>query len=428
MNTRSLLTILCLTILLFLLPTSSCPAQERNFGMNWQFAVDLPQVGISAILKGHLEHLRKTDFWFSGNFISRKGQFKSGPISVKTLLSLGEGTVRLRKLSIRIKHLGIKLPELGLADPDIEVSGQGLIRLIDGSASFKDLSIQAGSLPTIKTDLHYVPDDNGSATLTINNPLPLFEKLAENYYQDFKKWDKNGDFNLQLSVRQCNSAPEATLQLGFNSLSAASPDGSFLVDGLSGSIHSVFPINAPRINAQLALNSGEALFDTFYVNLNKHPLKASFSSTLPDKNAKMSARVKMHWNDIGTLTAKGVVKDIHKAPSWKGKANIMLPEFKTPFNLFAVEPFSLENITADGQLTLACNIIGSLQNNFLNGKIEFQNGTLESGKIKISGINSALPFAIMLDNHFIPRADESLQEPPPGNISIKNSCGSHQTG
>ncbi|CCO23761.1 hypothetical protein [Maridesulfovibrio hydrothermalis] len=419
MNKRPVFIIACAALLLFFVfPQTSISGTQENFGINWQFSVELPQSGISGILKGRIEHLRNKDFKFTGSYVSHKSPIKSGPAAIETQLSLGDGYIKLRNLSVKVKKLDIDLTALQLSDPDISITGNGTIRLDAGTAIFNGLTIKAGSLPAIIADLSYSPHEKGTATIKISNPLPVFEVLAESFLPGFNKWDKRGDFELMLKMKNIKTSPESELKLNFKKVATASPDGAILVDSLSGAVHTSFPAKTNELKAQISLSSGEALFDTFYINLNEHPLHAMLFSTVPDSKGRISTKINAHWKGMGELDGTGTLENIYDRLSYRGKINLKTTELGTPFKALVAEPFSLTDISATGQLNLSSSYESSVSGTLLTGIINYTNGNFNSDFLNISGINSKLPFSVMLDKQFKPRRDENMPRPDPGVIQI----------
>ncbi len=107
-----------------------------------------------------------------------------------------------------------------------------------------------------------------------------------------------------------NISPEASLKLDFSGLSAASADGLALVDSVVGSIEANSLLNNPQPTLSIDFQSGEALYDTFYVNITKHPLHAEIESNLPDKSGRIKLKSHVDWKGMGTSKLMRISKYI----------------------------------------------------------------------------------------------------------------------
>lgn len=393
---------------------------DDNFNMHWSFAVDLPQAGISGTLKGRITHLEKTDFRFEGEYLNRKAAFKSGPVLLNTVFKLDDGQIRLKDLNISISRLRIKVPEYGLDNPDISINGNGLINTVSGTAELKDMELCIGNLPPINSSLKYSPSASGSVSIAIHDPLPLLEKVAESYLKGFKEWDKFGNFILKLDIAGINNAAHAALNLTFTDLAASSPDGNILLDGMSGSITAQVPLKKPDIKTTISIESGEALYKTFYIDFSAHPLEAVLEGESADAGHSVSGSLNMNWDKIGNLLVKGQRTSNPGGSQAAAVVNLLLPDMEPCFRLFAVDPLSLGNVSATGKLAANCSISHKQNGTVLNGFINLTGVGFKSEAVKISGLDSRLPFIVSLDENMHPQQDPDLQGPEQGSIETEN--------
>ncbi len=406
-----------LLLLIFTTPQSSF-SKDGGFGLNWQFSVDLPQAGIAGVLKGYVEHLKGSQFRFNGEYLNRKGPIESGPIKLSTNFDLDSGLLRLNSFQLTIKNLKADLPQLGLSNPDLSITGKGIIDPVSGAADFKDLLLKAGNLPELTTRLSYTPVRDGSCLLEISNPLPLLERIVEINFPDFEKWDKEGEFSLKIALRKISSSPEASLRLDFNGLSAASADGLALIDSMKGSIEADSLLDNPQPTLKAHFQSGEALYDTFYVNITKHPLHAEIESTIPDKSGRIKLKTHLNWKGMGDFKADAQLKNIFYSPTFSGNAEYKTAELSAPFKTFAIDPFSLEGLGGNGKFALRCAFNGTKAKTHLRGEMSFENCTVRKDETVFSDINADLPFVLSLNERFLPQADQTLPYSPAGMISF----------
>ncbi|WP_415713704.1 hypothetical protein [Maridesulfovibrio sp.] len=418
MNSRPIFISAYLMLLLIFTLTQPAAAKDHGFGLNWQFSVDFPQAGIAGELTGYIEHLHGTKFKFSGKYLNKKGPVKSGPIAVNSIFELGDGILKLNRFTLAISKAEIDIPQLGLYSPDLTVSGNGAINPVSGAAHFNELHIKAGSLPELHTRLEYSPEKNGNCRLKIKNPLPLLDRIIALNFPAFENWDKDGQFSLDVALRNIQNSAEAELKLGFTSLSAASPDGMTLLDSLDGTINASFPVANNQLNLNIDINAGEALYDRFYVNLTNYPLQMEVQSILPDKTDSLKFNGLVNWKEMGELKVKALLNDLFNVPSFSGKAEYYTANLAAPFKTFAIDPFSLEGLDGSGTFSLRCAFNGTKQRTVLTGDMRFENCTVSKDEAAFSGINAYLPFMLSLNDKFLPQADITLPYSPSGMISF----------
>ena len=130
--------------------------------------------------------------------------------------------------------------------------------------------------------------------------------------------------------------------------------------------------------------------------MNNHPLKAKLVSTLPNDKGNISANGKIDWHGLGKFSLKGKLTDFSRDLKYSAELHLRIDHLKEPFKLFAVDPLSLGDISADGQLLINADIDGGYKTTDITGSAEIKLGAFISNAIKISGIKSQLPFAIRL--------------------------------
>ena len=379
----------------------------------------IPKSGITGKLMGYVEHVQGTKFKFNGEYLNEKGPVQSGPINISTTFNLDSGLIQLENFEAHINKLDVNLPQFGLINPDLTLHGKGEIDPRSGLAHFTGLRVKAGQLPELKGSLNYRPENNGRCLLKIENPLPLLERLVELNFPDFEHWEKEGEFSLAIELQRIQSSPKALLRFEFSKTSATSPEGTALVDSMSGNIQASSPLDNPQLDLKINLETGEALYDTFYVNLTESPLRLEFNSPLPDREGNFDFTAAADWKGIGRLNTFARMKNIFGNTSFTGKTEFHTKQLSTPFRTFIIEPFSLDGLDGSGEFSMNYVFNGTNQNTHLNGKMSFQNCTLSKDQLKFDGINAELPFMLSLNEFFLPQTDETLPMPQSGILRFK---------
>ncbi len=419
MNKRRFHIFIIAILLMLVMPHNANSKESSNFGVNYQFNVDLPKAGLSGILKGYLVHIQNNNFRFEGNFNPERSPLRSGPIRIRTELSLEKDSVAFRKLSIRIASLHLNIPELELHNPNISITGNGVFFTENKTANFTDLKIKVGNLPIISAGLNYSPKSDGTLSLNIFDPLPLLQEIAEKILGEAaSKWEKEGKLDLSLSVAKINSAPEPKLLVNFENLSASSPDGLYLVDSLSGSLKSSLPLDDSKISAVFNINTGEALFNTLYLDLNKNPLKAAILATLPNRDGAISSKIDVNWQDMGSVKIATRINTAKKRLRYSGTADINIPYLGRPFKTLIADPFSLADLSANGTINLTCKFNGSPSEAIIKGIVGLTKGSFHSSDIESRNVSTELPFAIVLGNDFLPQTSDKIKKTTQGTIRL----------
>ncbi len=368
---------------------------------------------------GYVEHIQGTKFKFNGQYLNEKGPVQSGPINLSATFNLGSGLIQLENFEAHIRKLSVNMPQLGLINPDLTLNGKGELDPRSGVANFTGLRVKAGQLPELHGSLKYRPDNHGQCLLKIENPLPFMERLLELNFPDFEHWEKEGEFSLSIELQQIQSSPKAVLLFEFSNTSAASPEGTALVDSMSGNIQASSPLDNPQLDLKINLKTGEALYDTFYVNLTKKPLHLKFNSPLPDSNGNFDFTAAADWKGMGKVKTSAKMKNIFGNPSFTGKTEFRSKQLSAPFRTFVIEPFSLDELDASGEFSMDYVFNGTKRNTHLNGRMSFKNCRLSRDQILFEGINARLPFALSLNENFLPQTDETLPKSQSGVLRFK---------
>ncbi|WP_320006193.1 hypothetical protein [Maridesulfovibrio sp.] len=383
------------------------------------FNVVIPKSGITGKLMGYVEHIQGTKFKFNGEYLNEKGPVQSGPINLSATFNLGSGLIQLESFEANIKKLEVNLPRFGLINPDLTLSGKGELDPRSGMINLTGLRVKAGQLPELEGSFNYRPDNHGQCLLKIENPLPLMERLVELNFPDFEHWEKEGEFSLNIELQQIQNSPKAVLRFEFSDTSAASPEGTVLVESMSGNIQASSPLDNPQLDLKINLKTGEALYDTFYVNLTKNPLHLEFDSPLPDSGGNFDFSAVADWKGIGRLNTFAQIHDILGTPSFTGKTEFKTRQLSAPFRTFVIEPFSLDGLDGSGEFSMDYVFSGSNRNTHLNGRMSFKNCSFSQDQLLFDGINAELPFVLSLNENFLPQADETLPKPQSGVLRFK---------
>ena len=401
------------------MPHAATSKETSSFGVNYQFNVDLPKAGLSGILKGYLAHIQNNNFRFEGTFSPERSPLKSGPINIRTELSVEKGSVAFRKLSIHIPNLNLNIPELKLHNPDITITGSGKFFTDNKTAQFNSLKIKAGNLPVINAGLNYSPRLDGTLSLTIFDPLPLLQDIAGKFLGEAAlDWEKEGKLNLALNLSKINSTPQPELALSFDDFSASSPDGLYLIDSLSGSLKSSLPLDESKIRAVLNVNSGEALFNTLYLDLNNNPLKTSILATQSKNKATISSKIDVNWRGMGNVIIDSRLNTTKKGLRYSGNMDINAPSLDSPFKTLIADPFSLGNLSTNGTMNLACKFDGSPSETLIKGVLTLTKGSFHSSSIYFKKVSTELPFAVVLGDDFLPQPSDKLKKTDLGTINL----------
>lgn len=419
MKIRSVLIFTFMVFSLCSLCSAPARAAQERFSMDWQFAVDLPEADSAGLLKGKISHLKNTSFRFTGEYLSKKSPVKTGPVSLSTVFTLGDGKLYFNNLEIRISRLEINIPDLGITNPNITINGKGIIDLDSESVSIDGLNLIIDDFPQINGSLEYSVNENGFLALNINNPLPLLQKIASDFLENFNRWDKEGNFSVNITAKSLTNNPEISTELVFDKVSAASPDGSVLLDSIKGSLNATFPADLSRVKGRVSIEKGESLYDTFYMDFSGHPLNILIESTLPVESEHVEGFIQMDWRKIGKLHAEGKIKNVLTIPEFNLNADLNIDDLKAPFRLFAVDPFSLDGVSANGQTEINCKVKSVTDGMILTGTATVNKADFNSDLLSLSSLNSRLPFAIKLNKNFQPETSPGLQNPEQGFVEME---------
>lgn len=418
---RLLFLTLILTLSLLCAPliqdAPSC-ADDRLFDARWSFELSLPGYGISGTLKASVAHIGAKKFDFSGKFHPDKFPLACTGITVNGRCMLSDGKVRLENFTAKIKKAKLEVTQLGLESTDIVLNGNAIYDPSSGNISARELTINAGHLPEVLTSLDYSPEGNGKLDGVIHNPEALMPlAIALSGFTDAAKWEHSGDYTLRVSVDGF-SAPVPHLNLTAESMSLISPDAEIMAEGIALNLSGRFDPQQSSFDAELGINAGEALYKTFYFNLNNQPINLKASGTLPVNETAMHASCTLNWSNLLELEADANLSNAQGG--FNGSCLLESSHIHDVFKTFAADPFGLDNMQANGTMACALNFTGNADSTSIEGRLSLEDSGFSSKSLNAEGVGLELPINIVLDQNFIPLSGKDVFDPEQGQLNISS--------
>jgi len=214
--------------------------------------------------------------------------------------------------------------------------------------------------------------------------------------------DPIGRLDVQASLVPEQGEQRVKLEAGFKGLSFTADQGGVLAGELAGELGADFALAEPRnLAVELAVNSGEALLDTYYMDFGAYPTQVSVQGEMHGPRDFRDFTASVAMQGIGQARVTGAhYKDVSGVPEFAGRLVISEPDLPTALQVFVKEPLAfarpdLAGLTAQGFAELACDFAGRGETLDVFGVLGFKDldFAYPAQDIIAEGVNLELPFA-----------------------------------
>lgn len=382
----------------------------------WNSKIDLPKYGVTGTLKAIITQQDRDTFQFSGKLIPKKFPISCGGISITGNGSFRSGRLSLKTVSVVIKKADLGINKLNLNSTDISISGKASYELTSGSITAREILIKAGKLPAIKASCDYSPTHRGKITVVINNSQDLIPVLiAASGFKNATGWTQSGNYALRFSIDDL-SRQKPNVQLNVQSMSLASPNSDILADNMKLLLNGQFDIQKRELKAEIDIKQGEALYKTYYFNLNRFPIHLDLNYQFPSGASAKTAKINLDWSNLLKLTANLATSE--GKDTKQGSCRIKSKDLSEVFKTFVTEPYGMENTNANGTLDCSLDFFGDTNSTAIDGLISISKANFSSKELATEDINLKLPVNIVLDKKLQPISSEKVFDPEQGLLSV----------
>jgi len=350
----------------------------------------VPDMAISADLKAQrvVFHANGIDAEPSEGAISFSGTYP--------LFDLKNLSARIPRVTARFQNKAI-----GVADIHLEVL-KGWVNTATRAASLPEIRLNSSLLKNIRASMEAA--DGRLRTVEIQGKETGLAALAISLDVLPSGWRLAGEDAVQVRVRVDEGKGVAvTSELSLQEMSFQDSNEHFVGENLSlkATVKGQTDPSHQVITADIALdaNGGEALYDRFYVNMEKHPLSSRCAARYHREGREFQvSHLAIELKDMLTCQLNGRV--FEKGPAWRLDLTAHVPgtPFTPLFGLFAVEPFQAEKpvlrtLQAEGTISATVNLTGTSSAWAAKGSVQWNDGAIasEAGGIFLKGIDLNLP-------------------------------------
>ncbi|MGZ8430198.1 MAG: hypothetical protein ACXWWS_12255, partial [Candidatus Deferrimicrobiaceae bacterium] len=285
------------------------------------------------------------------------------------------------------------------------VSIRGSARPVDDSYRVEDLEVRSGALGRLTGQGTF---HGGNVTGRLNGerlPADNLVHLAGAFGgHDWKGWSPTGVFDIAARLDPVEGGRRVAVTVTGGQIGFRSPDGDVMGQHLAGKVAlEADLIPRPRVNIDLALRQGEALWGTVYLDLAKEPLDLRAAGTRAGPEEYERLLLEGSLAGFGRLRIEGKAR--RKDGGWGHQGRLVLRDARLGpiFRTFLRDPLAasqpdLVGLEMEGAAEVDLSFSGSGKAAALDGALRLRVGDLRRGEEPplLSGLEIDLPVSYSL--------------------------------
>jgi hypothetical protein len=231
--------------------------------------------------------------------------------------------------------------------------------------------------------------------------LSLAGVLAGRNWAD---WSPGGAVDVAARIDSVEGVSRVAATVALENIAFSSTGGDVMAQGLAGRLGLEARLGPrPRLEADLEMGRGEALWGTVYVDLARDPLDLHGELTRAGPGEYRDLRVEGRWAAFGRASLEGEAR--REGEGWRHEGRLALSEAQLGpvFRTFLREPLAathpvLAGLEMDGTARLDLSFAGSEERADLEGRLRLHSGDIrrEGEPPVLSGLDVDLPIAYSL--------------------------------
>lgn len=304
-------------------------------------------------------------------------------------LSAGAGEVRFEGRPLPLGTLGVR----------------GTAKASAGSVQVEGLEVDSAALGRLKGDLALGAKGIGGSLdghgLKAAALLSLAGVVAG---RDWTGLSPVGTVDVAARMEPGEGGPRVTAAVAFDGIGFTAAAGDVMAQNLAGRLDfEARPGPDLRLAAGLAMDRGEALWGTVYLDLAQDPFGVHGGLTRREPGRYENLRVDARWAGLGRLHLQGRLRE--EAGTWHHEGRLALSEARLGpvFRTFLREPMAashpaLAGLEMDGAARLDLSFSGSEERADLEGRLRLDSAAVrrEGEPPVLSGLDIDLPIAYSL--------------------------------
>ncbi len=305
---------------------------------------------------------------------------------------------------------------------------RGSARPVDDSYLVEGVEIRSGSLGRLTGQMAF-PGGNVSgrldrASLPADNLVSLAQAVSG---REWNGWSPTGAIDVSARLEPAEGGPRLAATAVLGRIGFTSPAGDVMGQNLAGKVGiEAHLIPRPRVNIDLALRQGEALWGTVYLDLAKGPLDLRVGGTRAGPEEYEELLLKGDLAGFGRLGIEGKAR--REGERWRHQGRLALRDARLGpiFRTFLRDPLAashpdLAGLETEGTAEVDLSFSGSDNAAELDGTLRLRMGDLHRGGDLplLSGLDIDLPVSYSLGavNPGRPRPSDAARW---GRLRLKN--------
>ena len=282
---------------------------------------------------------------------------------------------------------------------------RGSARPVDDSYRVEGVEIRSGSLGRLTGQFSFrggnVSGRLDEANLPADNLVSLAQAVSG---RDWNGWSPTGAIDLTALLEPTEAGPRLAATAVFGRIGFTSPAGDAMGQNLTGKVDLEARLTrTPRVNADLVLLGGEALWGTVYLDLSKDPLDLRVGGTRAGPDEYEELLLEGGLAGVGRLEIKGNARRVKE--TWRHQGHLVLRDARLGpiFRTFLRDPLAashpdLAGLETEGTAGIDLSFSGSGDATDLDGTLRLRLSDLHRGAEPplLSGLDIDLPITYSL--------------------------------
>jgi len=375
--------------------------------------VSLASAGLDCRFGGSIKMAGPLDGWLHGKIllsgrVQGTGRFDRPPLAVRRFRfdaplagTLGAPALPGWFLSAgpgEVLYEGRPLP-LGM------LAIRGSARTVDDSYRVEGVEIRSGSLGRLTGQVAIrggnVSGTLDEASLPADNLVSLAQAVSG---REWNGWSPTGAIDVAARLETVEAGPRLAAAAVFGRIGFTSPAGDMMGQNLAGNVKlEALLFRNPRMNADLVLRAGEALWGTVYLDLAKGPLDLRVEGTRAGPDEYEELLLEGGLAGFGRMEIKGKARRVKE--TWRHQGHLVLRDARLGpiFRTFLRDPLAashpdLAGLDTEGTAEVDLSFTGSGKGTDLDGSLRLRLGDLHRGAEPplLSGLDIDLPVSYSL--------------------------------
>ena len=285
------------------------------------------------------------------------------------------------------------------------LSIRGSARPVDDSYRVDGVEIRSGSLGRLTGQVAFrggsVSGRLDKASLPVDNLVTLAQAVSG---REWSGWSPTGVIDVAARLEPMEGGPRLAATAVLGRIGFTSPAGDAMGQNLAGNVDlEALLIRNPRMNADLVLRGGEALWGTVYVDLTRNPLDLHVGGTRVRPEEYKDLVLEGGVEGFARLGIAG--KALRAGETWRHQGHLVLRDARLGpiFRTFLRDPLAtshpdLAGLETEGTAVVDLSFSGSGKAADLEGTLRLRSGDVRRGAEPplLSGLDIDLPVSYSL--------------------------------